>query len=396
MKPKVLLGITSSIAAYKVIELITRLQKQDIYVDVIMTHHATKMLAREELEKIGCRVYTDLFPQGFDYTKVLEKKEVEHIKLADATSLMAIIPATANTIAKLAHGFADDLLTTTALAIKQPLLIAPAMNTNMWNNPITQENIKKLHIMGHIVIEPTVGMLACGYEGKGKLENIDILVDEILRQLSKSTRLKGKKIIVTSGGTTEPIDDVRAITNKSSGKMGVSLAEELFLQGAEVILLRAKNATVPRYLFEEHIFQTSDELFTLIQTYTPEAYAIFHAAAVGDFAIKKGNGKLSSEQEHTLKLTPQRKIVEEIKQINPNIQLFAFKAVYGSQDILQDAKEKLSSASADAVIANDISKTDRGFGSDDNEVTIVTPDQTKMLNKKPKKELAKEIIDYLL
>jgi len=298
-------------------------------------------------------------------------------------------------LAKLAHGIADDLLTTTTLAVTKPIVIAPAMNVNMWNNPVVQENVSKLQNLGYIIIDPTEGMLACGYVGKGKLENIDVIYDEVKNQLNKSSRLKSKKIIITAGGTVEPIDDVRVITNKSSGKMGVALAEALFLQGADVLLLRAKNAIKSRYLLHEQIFTTSEDLLKLIEKYVPEYDAIFHAAAVSDFSVHKHEGKISSEQIHTLTLIPQSKIVEEIKKLNSHIQLFAFKAVDGEKDILHKAKEKLVAAHADTVIANDVSQG-RGFEKDENTVTIVTKDKVNQFSLKSKKELAKEIIDFLL
>lgn len=395
MKHSVLLGITSSIAAYKTLELVQKIQKNNILVQVIMTKNAQEMVAPKEFEKLGVQVYSDLFPKGFDYRHVLQTRSVEHIQLADNSSLMAIVPTTANIIAKLATGIADDLLTTTALAVKQPLIIAPAMNVNMWANPVVQENIAKLRSFGHIIIEPTEGMLACGYTGKGKLETIDIISKEIIYQLNKSQRLESKKIIVTAGGTIEPIDDVRVMTNRSSGKMGIALAEELFLQGADVLLLRAKHVVKPRYLIKEQTFITSEDLLHLIKSRIKEFDIIFHAAAISDFLIEKQTGKLSSERQHTLTLKPQAKIIEQIKKLHPSIQLFAFKAVDGEKQLLQKAKEKLYSTGADAVIANDVSNN-KGFEKDDNAVTIVTGNKTKTFSLKSKNELAKEIIDYLL
>lgn len=396
MKHRMLLGITSSIAAYKAVYLVKKLQARDIEVRIIMTANAAKMINPNEFQKLGVTVYTQLFPEEFTYEQVLSTRHVEHIALADTADLMAIIPATANTIAKLASGMADDLLTTTALAFTKPIIIAPAMNTNMWNNPLTQENIAKLQNLGHIIIEPTEGMLACGYTGKGKLENIEIIYQEIIDQLSYANKLKNKKFIVTAGGTTEPIDTVRVITNKSSGKMGVALAEALFLQGAEVLLLRATHAVKPRFLIKEKTFTTSTDLLSLIKQFAPKYDVIYHAAAVSDFSVTQETTKLSSQASHTLLLTPQIKILDEIKKLNSNIQLFAFKAVDNENDLVTKAKETLLKSNADGVIANNIAKKDNGFESENNEVCIVTKNKDpKHFTHKSKKELAKEIVTYL-
>lgn len=396
MKKTVLLGVTSSIAAYKSLDLVKKLQEENVDVTVIMTKNATTMIPSIAFEKLlKKKIYTDLFEADFDYKDILVTQQVEHIQLADATQLMVIAPATANILAKLAHGIADDLLTTTALAVTVPIVIAPAMNVHMWNHPTVQKNITILKSMGYIIVDPTEGMLACGYVGKGKLENIDVIYEEVKKQLNKTLRLKNKKIIVTAGGTTEPIDDVRVITNKSSGKMGIALAEELYLQGAEVLLLRAKSAVTSRYLLQEQLFTTSEELSQFIKKYAPAYDAIFHAAAIADFSVEKNIGKLSSDIPHALSLIPQRKIVEQIKSLNPAIQLFAFKAVHGENELVEKAKKKLETSHADAVIANDVSGG-KGFEKDENEVTVVTKNEAKKFSLKSKREIAKEIIDFLL
>lgn len=396
MKKHILLAVTSSIAAYKALDLVKKLQEENVDIEVIMTNSATKMIAPHAFETLlKKKIYTDLFEADFDYKEVLDTQKVEHIQLADNADLMVIVPATANVLAKLAHGIADNLLTTTALAMTRPIVIAPAMNVNMWNNPAVQNNIIILKSMGYIIIEPTEGMLACGYIGKGKLESVTTIYEEVKKQLENSKRLEGKKIIVTAGGTTEPIDDVRVITNRSSGRMGVALAEALYLQGADVLLLRAEHAIKPRYLLSEKTFTASEELSQLIQQYVPAYDAIFHAAAVSDFAVEQHTGKFSSDIPHTLQLTPQSKIVEQIKSLNPAIRLFAFKAVAGEKELLKKAKEKLETSHAEAVIANDVSGG-KGFEKDENEVTVVTKNEVKKFVLKSKKEIAKEIIDYLL
>jgi phosphopantothenoylcysteine decarboxylase/phosphopantothenate--cysteine ligase len=401
MKKNILIGVTGGIAAYKAIDLIDLLKKEGTNVSVIMTKGATEMTSQKDFEKAsGNNVYTDLFRKDFDYRKILKKRQVDHIQLADKTDVMVIVPATANIIGKLANGIADDFLTTTTLAVTAPIIICPSMNVNMWGNPVVQENLKKLRSAGYIVIDPTSGMLACGYEGKGKLENVDIIKNEILKQLNRTDSLKGKKIIITAGGTVEKIDEVRSITNRSSGKMGVALAEECYLRGAEVLLLRAKNSAKPRYLIKEKLFTTTEELLDLIKNNIKKTDVFFHAAAVSDFKVSKPiKGKISSDHPINLKLVPQIKIIDQIKKLSPKIILIAFKAEYNlnEKELIRSAKEKLKSSNADVVIANDVSRTDRGFESDDNEVYIVSKNKpVKKIHLTTKREVAKEIIDFLL
>lgn len=400
MKKTILLGITSGIAAFKAIELITLLKQHDIDVHVIMTKNATHIISPQEVEKTsGNKVFVELFENNFNYKDVLKNRTVDHIVLADRADLMAIVPATANTIAKIAHGFADDFLTITALAMTKPILIAPAMNVNMWNNPAVQENIAALKESGHIIIEPAKGMLACGYEGVGRLENTEIIADMILTELKKTQLLKGKKIIVTAGGTMEKIDSVRYITNRSSGKMGIAIAEACHQRGAEVLLFRAKTSVKPRYHIEEAIFETVEELNALVEKNTPNYDYFYHTAAVSDFTLsEKTEGKIPSDKEITIKLKPQIKIVDQIKKLNTNIKLIAFKAEYNlsEDDLIKKTKEKMKTTNADAVIANDISRSDRGFESDMNEVLIVLKNgKVKRVSHALKKDIATTIVDFL-
>jgi phosphopantothenoylcysteine decarboxylase/phosphopantothenate--cysteine ligase len=398
----VVLGITSSIAAFKVIDLIKNLKKEGIEVIVIMTKHAAEMVSPSEFEKAsGNKVHLELFETGFDYKTILENRKVEHIEIAEKADVFAVVPATANTIAKIAHGIADDFLTSTLLACTSPIIICPAMNVNMWNNPFTQNNIKKLKQAGIQIIEPSEGMLACGYEGKGKLEEINIIAQEIQTRLIRTNSLHGKKILITSGGTSEKIDDVRFITNRSSGKMGAAIAQECYLRGAaEVLLLRTKTSVKPGYKIAEKEFNSAGELYELIKNNIKNFDIIFHAAAVSDFKIEQPfTGKISSDNSLNLKLVPQIKISDEIKKIHPSIKLIAFKAEYNlsKQNLIKAAEQKLQDCNADAIIANDISKKTSGFEADSNEVTIVLKNKTvKNIPLASKQEVAKEIIEYLL
>lgn len=397
MKHTVLIGVSSGIAAYKVLNLISSLKKDGCDVFVTMTRSAIHMVKTSDLEKAsGNKVAVELFEKDFNYKNILSTRKVEHIDLADKADVMVIVPATANVIAKIANGLADDFLTTTALAVTAPVIICPSMNPNMWNNPITKQNINKLKSLGFHIIDPTNGMLACGYEGPGRLENPEVIKTEILKQLNRTKSLAGKKIIVTAGGTTEKIDDVRTITNRSSGKMGIAIAEELYLRGADVLLLRATNSILPRYLIRQETFETAENLFNLLKEDIKKADYIFHVAAVADFKVISQKGKIKSDKPATIELTPQIKILDQLKKLNPKIKLIAFKAESGlsEKDLTKLALKRLKESKADAIVVNDIGKTDRGFESDNNEVIIVTRKEYKKIPLAPKAEIARKILDF--
>lgn len=400
MKKNILIGVTAGIAAYKVLKLIKLLRNEGHKVFVVMTSGAVKIFPKQDFEKASSnKVYVSLFEKNFDYKEVLRTKKVEHIELADKCDVMVIVPATANIIGKLAHGIADDFLTTTALAVTAPIIICPSMNVNMWGNKLVQENLTKLKSVGYQVIEPISGMLACGYEGIGRLEDIRIIKNEAIRQINRTNSLKGKKIIITAGGTSEKIDDVRYITNRSSGKMGVSLAEECYLRGADVLLLRAKNSVRPRYLIKEKLFNTAEELMKLTKENIRNTDIFFQVAAVSDYKINKSfKGKISSKKSLELKLVPQIKIINQIKELSPKTFLVAFKAEYNLQEkkLIKKALEKLKESKANCVVANDISRNDRGFESDNNEVYIVSKNKSvEKISLTSKREVAIKIIEFL-
>lgn len=398
MKQTVVFGVTSGIAAFKSIELVRELKNEGMEVNVVMTEHATKMISPWEFKKVSENpVITELFGKGFDYKKILKNRTVEHISLADKASIMVICPATANIIAKLANGIADDYLTTTALAVTGPIIICPAMNVNMWNNPVVRENLEKLRQRGFFIVNPEKGMLACGYEGMGRLANIQTIKQEILNHINLTSSLKGKKIIVTAGGTMEKIDDVRFITNRSSGKMGVAIAEECFLRGAEVLLLRAKNSATPRYSINEKTFTTSDELLNLVESNVKKYDYFYHAAAVSDFKPEiQSKGKISSKKELIIKLKPQAKILDKIKKLNQKIGLIAFKAecISNQKELKKVAFKRLTESSADVIVANDVGRADAGFEVDVNEVMVIFADKTTLFVPLANKhEVARQIVE---
>lgn len=400
MKKTVLLGITGGIATYKSLDLIGLLKKEGIDVYVMMTKSASKMIEPARFEKAsGHTVYTELFEKGFDYKIILNSRTVDHIALVDKADVIAIVPATANVVGKLAHGLADDFVTTSVLAATCPVIICPAMNVNMWNNSLVQQNIALLKKNKYMIIEPTSGMLACGYEGMGKLMDIEVIKNEIVKKLDIAQSLSHSKIIVTAGATHEMIDDVRYISNRSSGKMGVAIVEACYQLGAEVLLIRAKNSVKPKYQIPEKIFETSQELFDLLKLHSKHFDICYHVAAVGDFEITgRKTGKIKSDKSVTLQLKPAIKIINFIKKWNPHIQLIAFKAEsnLSEKELIRVATKRLHETKADAIIANDVGKKNSGFESDMNEVIIIRPDGTiKKIPRNTKQNVAKKIVELI-
>jgi phosphopantothenoylcysteine decarboxylase/phosphopantothenate--cysteine ligase len=400
MRKTIILGISGGIAACKAPQLISLLKKNHFNVQVITTSGAEKMIDNKELETLSQNpVYTNLFAKDINTEKILKERTIEHIALANTASLVVVAPATANVIAKIANGIADDYLTTVILAATCPVVICPSMNVYMWNNPVTQENIKKLHKRGFIVIHPDSGMLACGYEGEGKLAKIEKIVQEVYQLVKKGNSLKGKKYIVTAGGTAEPIDNVRYIANHASGKMGAAIADSLFLRGAEVLFICSEKSKHPRFIKNIKTFITADDLESILEKEIPQYDAIFHTAAVSDFIVEnKTQGKISSNNEIILTLKPRKKIINFIKQWNPEILLFGFKASWNVSDerLIEIAKDKMEESHADAIIANDVGRENQGFGVDNNAIIVVSKENIRHFPLASKQEIAENIIDNLL
>ncbi|HSX19481.1 MAG TPA: bifunctional phosphopantothenoylcysteine decarboxylase/phosphopantothenate--cysteine ligase CoaBC [Candidatus Saccharimonadales bacterium] len=390
MNKNVVIGVASGIAAYKTLDLIKLLKKEGVNCIVVMTKAATQMVNPSEFKRAtGNKVYTELFEKDFNYKKILKLQKVDHIDLADKADVFVIAPATANTIAKIANGFADDFLTTTLLAATCPVIICPSMNPNMYNNPTVVENLSKLRKLGYIIIKPASGMLACGYEGIGRLADLENIKVEIMKQLDKTNSLTSKRILITAGGTREKIDDVRYITNSSSGKMGAALADECYLRGADITIYKSASSVNPRYLIKSEIFETKDDLESLIKSNVKNFDVVIQCAAVSDFIPEKKVGKIASTKSQTLILRPHTKIIDTIKKLNPKVKLVAFKAYWE-----KTAHELIDKS--DATIFNDISKKDVGLESDYNEVEVVTKDSVEKITKAPKAEIAKKIIDFLV
>lgn len=370
----ILVGITSGIAAYKVVDLLSILTSEGHSVEVIMTDHAQRMIAKAFVEKAIHRpIHHELYPATFDYETIVRNKKVDHIAVADAASVMLIAPATANTVAKLANGIADDYLTTTALAVTKPIILCPSMNVNMWFNPATQENIATLRRRGYIIIDPEEGPLACGYDGKGRMAPIESIHTTLLEVINRGKRLQGKRVIITGGGTHEAIDSVRFLTNRSTGKMAAALAEACWHAGADVRYLHSEGAKLPRFEMAVNSFTTADDLEALLKQYGGQAEYVFHAAAVSDFTPEQQNGKITSDHEHVIKLHPREKILNKLKQWYPNAYVVGFKAIDSPDGTVMrdEGKQKLEASGVDAILVNDISRPDHGFGSDTNEYVLV-------------------------
>ncbi|HLE00574.1 MAG TPA: bifunctional phosphopantothenoylcysteine decarboxylase/phosphopantothenate--cysteine ligase CoaBC [Bdellovibrionota bacterium] len=393
----ILIGVTSGIAAFKIVQLVRDFRRRGYEIIVLMTDNAKKMISADEFEAAsGNRVAHELFPNGFDYKTILKTRTVEHISLAEKASLVCVAPATANVVAKIAHGIADDLLTTVLLATKAPVLLCPSMNVNMWRKSVTQANISTLLGGGYRILEPAKGALACGYEGQGRLPDIAVIKREMTKLLDHGCEMAGKTVVVTAGGTEEPIDDVRVISNRSSGKMGIAIAEEFARRGAEVILIRGRTEVDPFAQMKDIRVGTAREMKTAIHRYAKKCDAVIHAAAVSDYRVRSPiRGKIDSgDREMSLDLVANPKIIDTIKAIYPKTVLVGFKAVVDQpyRNLKQAAVTLAKRSKCDLVVANDVGKT-ATFGSDDNQVVFVrSSGRCRALRKMSKHEIAEELV----
>ncbi|WP_368487703.1 bifunctional phosphopantothenoylcysteine decarboxylase/phosphopantothenate--cysteine ligase CoaBC [Clostridium sp. BJN0013] len=390
-KKSIVIGVTGGIAVYKSLDVISKLKKKDFQVKVVMTEAATKFVTPLSFQTLSRNlVNVDMFQEP-------EAWDIQHISLAKEADLIAIIPATANIIGKVSNGIADDLLTTTIMATKAPVVFAPAMNTNMYNNPIVQDNINKLMKLGYKFIKPSTGKLACGDIGTGKLENTDSIVQVIESMLYDIKDLKGKKVVVTAGPTREDLDPVRYITNRSSGKMGYAIAEEARDRGAEVTLISGPtNIKVP---FGVNFIDvnTNEEMLNAVLKDFDKQHIIVKAAAVCDYKPKTYSDKKikKNENELLLPLVKDIDILKKLGQLKDKQILVGFAAE--SNDLIQNAEKKLKAKNLDYIIANDITGSDIGFSSDDNRVTILFSNGDKVnLNKMNKRQVARKIFDIIM
>jgi phosphopantothenoylcysteine decarboxylase/phosphopantothenate--cysteine ligase len=381
----IVLGITGSIAAYKAAGIASQLTQAGAQVNVIMTKEAIQFISPVTFRAItGRPVVTEMFDLASEFS-------IEHISLAKAADIVVIAPATANIIAKLAAGIADDILCCTVLATNAPVLIAPTMETNMYNNPVTQDNLSKLKARNFVIIDPATGWLASGKEGPGRLADINDIIGGIRQVLGRGRDLAGKHIVVTAGGTREPIDPVRYISNRSSGKMGYALAEAARDRGAKITLITAP-ASLPEPIGVDVIkVGTAQEMYQAVENVAPKADALVMAAAVADYRptktakdkIKKGKARLTLE----LECTP-----DILGTAKGNFIKVGFAAE--SSNLAENARGKLKQKGLDLIVANDITASDSGFGADTNRVTIIDrKGKVDSLPLLPKREVAERVLD---
>ena len=386
----VVLGVTGGIAAYKMANVASALRKAGANVHVIMTKNATEFITPLTFETLtNNRCMVDTFDRNFQY-------DVAHISLAKAADLMLIAPATANVIAKLAHGLADDMLTTTALAARCKKLVAPAMNTAMLENPITQDNLKQLEHYGFGIIQPAVGLLACKDVGSGKLPEPEVLLDAVARELSREKDLLGVRVTVTAGPTQESLDPVRYLTNHSSGKMGYAIAREAMLRGAEVTLISGPTALKPVPGVKLVPIVTAQDMLEAVQAALPETDILIKAAAVADYRpaavsdqkLKKQDGELSIPLERTADILAW---VSEHR--HPGLFVCGFSME--TENMLENSRKKLQKKHLDMIVANNLKTQGAGFGVETNVVTLITQDNIQELPLMGKDEVAGKLLDEI-
>ena len=391
MKKNIVLGVTGSIAAYKACDITSKLAKKSINIDVIMTKSATNFVHPLTFQTLSSNVVNvDMFDD-------IKYWEVNHISLAKKADILLIAPATANIIAKLANGIADDMLSSVALATKNQIIIAPAMNTNMYENPATIENIEKLKKRGVKFIEPDSGMLACKDVGKGKLADVDTIVDIIDFYLNKTNELENKNILITAGATIEDIDPVRYITNNSTGKMGYALAEVSALMGANVTLISSKNNLKLPYGIKNYItIRSAKDMYDEVLSLYDNMDIVIKSAAVADYTpLQKLDNKMKKcDANLSITLKRTNDIIKKLGELKKHQILVGFAAE--TQNVYEYAKNKMVQKNMDMIVANDVSMNGAGFGTDTNIVQILFKDNTSIqVPQTSKQDLSKIILNSI-
>jgi phosphopantothenoylcysteine decarboxylase/phosphopantothenate--cysteine ligase len=391
---KIALGVTGGIAAYKAAELVRLLQDRGVRVQVVMTRAAQEFVRPLTFAALsGEKVITDLFGAGAEDPNI--DSAVEHIAVAQAIDALVVAPATADVIAKFAHGEANDFLTTLFLATTAPVVVAPAMNVNMWENAATQANIQTLRARGFSVVEPDSGYLACGMIGAGRLAANETIVQAVLKALRAEQDLAGETVLVTAGPTREPIDPVRYIGNRSSGKMGYALAEAALRRGAKVILISGPTALTPPSSAEVIQVQTAQQMRAAVMAHLERASIVIKAAAVADFTVRSAAGeKIKRKGPMSLELEPTADILAEVGAKKGSRIVVGFAAE--TSNVLANARKKLENKSLDAIVLNDVSQPGIGFDSERNAVTILTHAGAETVPETSKWEVAHRVLDAVV
>jgi phosphopantothenoylcysteine decarboxylase/phosphopantothenate--cysteine ligase len=386
------IGITGGIASYKIADLVSKLKTNGIDVIVMMTEGATRFICPLTFKTLsGREVATDLWSESQEY-------KVQHIGIAEQLDLLVIAPATANFIAKMAHGMADDLLSTVVLANTAPLLVVPSMNTNMYKNPIVQDNIRTLQAYGYHIQDPESGMLACGVVGKGRLPEVDAIYNEVMKLLNPRTDMAGKRVLVNAGSTCEDIDPVRFIGNRGTGRMGYAIAREACERGADVILVSGKtHLDIPANVKFVEVW-SAEEMCQVMLKYQPVCDIIIGAAAVGDFRLASiAEQKLKKtdpvSQQMLLELVGTPDILKEMGKCKQDNQIMVGFAAE-TENLMENARKKLESKNLDFIVANDVTMEGAGFATDTNIVTFIMREgEVISLPKMMKDEVAAAILD---
>jgi phosphopantothenoylcysteine decarboxylase/phosphopantothenate--cysteine ligase len=390
---KVALGVSGGIAAYKAAEVVRLLQERGIRVQVIMTRAAQEFIRPLTFAALsGEKVITDMFAAGDAEPNI--DSAVEHIAVAQSIDALLVAPATADVLAKFAQGIATDFLTTLYLATTAPVVVAPAMNVNMWNHVATQANLEILRARGVKVVEPGSGYLACGMTGLGRLAENEAIVAAVMEALGASQELAGETVLITAGPTREKIDPVRYLTNRSSGRMGYALAEAALRRGARVLLVSGPTALTPPGAAEVTRVESAEEMRQAVLRLLPEATVIIKTAAVSDYRPKVAAAqKIKRSGPMSLELEPTADILGEVARHKQSQIIVGFAAE--TQNVLENARKKLASKSLDAIVVNDVSREGVGFDSDRNAVTIIMKDEVVEVPETSKWEVAQRVLDQV-
>jgi phosphopantothenoylcysteine decarboxylase / phosphopantothenate---cysteine ligase len=393
---KIALGVSGGVAAYKAAEIVRLLQDRGIRVQVVMTHAAQEFIRPLTFAALsGEKVITDMFGSASGTAPANVESAIEHIAVAQSIDALVVVPATADVMARFAQGIANDFLSTLYLATTAPVVVAPAMNVNMWNHEATRANVEILRKRGVRIVEPGDGYLACGMTGSGRLAENETIVAAVMEALGASQDLAGETVLVTAGPTREKIDPVRYLTNRSSGRMGYAIAEAALRRGARVLLVSGPTALAAPGAAELTRVETAEEMHAAVLKFLPEATVVIKTAAVADFRPKAAAGqKIKRKGEMKLELEPTADILAEVARRKTTQIVVGFAAE--TENVLENGRKKLASKSLDAIVVNDVSREGIGFDSDRNAVTIISQSEVVEVPETSKWEVAHHVLDLVV